>query len=158
MPALKHLVTVGESLILISLHLSASGTGLDLRSAAHRAALCHAAHHGSNKAASFLLQAGADADCVEHGETALCIAARAGNAVLVRELVACKASLDARDELHGDTALHKAVEGKHAPVVEVLVRAGASVSAFNAKGQTPLDMCGNHHELAAMLSSSCPVQ
>jgi ankyrin repeat protein len=73
----------------------------------------------------------------DYGRTPLMLAAEAGHADAVRELLAHDAATTSRDR-NGDTALLLAVRADSAAAVDLLVAAGAPVNVANASGVTPL--------------------
>lgn len=72
------------------------------------------------------------------GQTPLMLAARNGHLVIVRDLIARHAGLEARDARNGFTALHWAADRYHPAIVRALIAAGANVDAANKWEQTPL--------------------
>jgi ankyrin repeat protein len=86
-------------------------------------ALGAAVKSGHIKMVNFLLQKGAtvNIDADEFGETALHIAAKQGNHVIVELLVKAKANIYARNR-NGETALDIARERGHFEVVDCLER------------------------------------
>lgn len=76
-----------------------------------------------------LLQAGADPNTVAVGEPVIMTAARAGNAGIVRALIARGADVNVRDASRQQTALMWAAAHRHPQVVEILLASGADVHA-----------------------------
>ena len=82
-----------------------------------------------------MLARGVDPDTVDaNGDSALAIAARAGNVNVVKALLAGKAKVDPTNRF-GDTPLMLAALNGHLEVAKALRAAGANV---NPKGWTPL--------------------
>jgi ankyrin repeat protein len=84
------------------------------------------------------------------GETALAVAARAGNAATLDVLLAAHAEVDARTRF-GDTALSLAALGGHLPIVKRLRSAGAKVDV--PRTWTPLIYAatGGHDDVVRYL-------
>ncbi|HEX2167330.1 MAG TPA: ankyrin repeat domain-containing protein [Longimicrobiales bacterium] len=134
--------------------LIAGGANVNVRSAAGRTPLAHAAladASGDGEAAARLVQAGADVAIADaDGRTVLHHAALNGHASLIRSVIAAAtADEDAIDFGNvaaaieaGDTAgsrpLHAAVLAKQQDAVAALVAAGADVNARGRGGRTPL--------------------
>jgi len=86
----------------------------------------------------------------------LALAARRGDASLLRELIDLGAKLEARDAQDGATALHYAAcRGLVVPVA-ILLEAGADANAADAAGLTPLDeaLSGGHAAIARLLRAA----
>ena len=88
----------------------------------------------------------------EHGQTALHLAARTGQAGFVRHLIAAGAPVDARDA-DGNTPLHRAVGSGRREAAQVLIAAGADVNAATRFGHTPLHLAAGtkREDLAELL-------
>lgn len=83
------------------------------------------------------------------GQLALLVATTIGNGVLIQDLLAKGANIQAAESSTGDTALHKAARAGKQPVVALLLRKGANASQRNASGQTASD-------IAAIISNARP--
>eukprot|EP00941_MAST-03F_sp_MAST-3F-sp1_P005384 g5384.t1 len=71
-------------------------------------------------------------------ESKLRIAARNGNASMIRKLVQRGAVINAKDWSKNRTALHYATLGEHADAVRTLIELGADINAVDNRGRTPL--------------------
>lgn len=96
----------------------------------------------------------------EEGETALHLAAKAGNTAIVNAMVAnssrgMKFDLEAVAK-HGLTALHYAAAGGHQETVEELLGQGADPTARDSIGQTPFDwaVLNRHTGIQQVLSGA----
>jgi hypothetical protein len=87
-----------------------------------------------------------------HGQTALHLAARAGDSDAIRRLLAAGAAVEARDA-DGNTPLHRAVQAGHAAAARTLIAAGVDVDAATRFGHTPLHLAAGtrQEELAGLL-------
>ncbi|MDR1530252.1 MAG: ankyrin repeat domain-containing protein [Burkholderiales bacterium] len=97
-----------------------------------------------------LINKGIDPETVDrNGETALMVAARAGNDDVINTLLTMGAKVDSASA-YGDTALMVAALSGHRSTVELLLKQGASVSR---KGWTPMHYAatGGHNEIIAVL-------
>jgi ankyrin repeat protein len=120
-----------------------------------------AVRRGSIEELQLLLTSGHDIDGRDaHGQTALMLAAVAGNREVVRWLVERGAALD-HTAKYGMTALMLAIVGGHADVVRKLSEAGASISqratgAPGFAGKTALDLAISldHPEMVKILRST----
>jgi len=115
---------------------------LDLDDGYGTTALCAAIDDHQTSLALFLLQRGAKVNTRQSiyidgpgGLTPLHLAV--GNPVVVRELIAHGAALNARTS-GGDTPLHRAANLKDIESVRLLLKAGADPNAVNLSGHTPL--------------------
>lgn len=84
-----------------------------------------------------------------HGVTALMVAARAGSAPLVEQLLARGARVEA-ERRGGAKALHYAAQGGHPQIIRRLVRAGAELNAPAANGWTALTVAAALGRAAAV--------
>lgn len=103
-------------------------------------AACSAAHHAAHSPET----------------DALFLAARAGNADMVKSLLTTqKADVNATDE-HGNTPLIEAARLGHDDVVRALLIARANVHAKNDQGQTALSLAaaGNHDQTVRALTEA----
>ena len=92
--------------------------------------LALACEGGNAQLVKLLLDAGADANqSLLNGETPLMMAARTGTVAVLRELLAHKAKLEARENLRGTTALMWAAANSNSGAVRFLISKGADVSA-----------------------------
>lgn len=91
-------------------------------------------------------------DVQDHeGSTPLHHAAREGQVTSLMALLAYGARMDATLPATGDTPLHLAAGGNRQAVSAALVQAGASLTAVNAEGLTPLNVCGRESVRHVML-------
>jgi ankyrin repeat protein len=88
----------------------------------------------------------------DHGQTALHLAAHAGQAGTVRRLAAAGTEVDARDA-DGNPPLHRAVQSGHFEAAQILIAAGADVNAPTGFGHRPLHLAtgAKHEKLAELL-------
>lgn len=90
------------------------------------------------KACLVALQQGADPNIkTVDGDSALQRLSAMGDVSMVRELIARKADVHARDSL-GRTALHTAADQDHALICALLIQAGCDVNAKDNYDDTPL--------------------
>jgi uncharacterized protein len=73
----------------------------------------------------------------EYGRGPIHYAARDGNDVLVRQLLASGASPSSQDD-NGWSPLHFAMQGTHIAVAEALLDVGAAIDAADIHGNSPL--------------------
>jgi len=100
--------------------------------------LTFAAFTGDLPAAQMLLAKGSNPDLPRtDGMTPLMMAANAGAAPFVAELLKHKVDVNAKAEC-GTTALTYAARGGFTDVAKQLIEAGANVNAFDETGETPL--------------------
>eukprot|EP01063_Lacrimia_lanifica_P023348 TRINITY_DN30859_c0_g1_i1.p2 TRINITY_DN30859_c0_g1~~TRINITY_DN30859_c0_g1_i1.p2 ORF type:complete len:235 (+),score=74.85 TRINITY_DN30859_c0_g1_i1:57-761(+) len=114
-----------------------------------------AVEHRHLEVVQLLLQKGADvAARDEQGQTALHIAAAAGNEDMCTELIVHgKADVAATVEGRKDAAIHLAARGGRTDTVKRLLQEGASANALGDKGQTALHVAGleAYYEMALEL-------
>ncbi|GBO41994.1 Ankyrin-3 [Araneus ventricosus] len=101
--------------------------------------LHYAIYMHNTDAANILLEKGTNVnENKSHGNyTVLHEAARSGNLILVKLLIAMKAGIDSKSDF-GETPLHLATVTKHMEIVEAFVVNGADVNAKDEAGATPL--------------------
>lgn len=86
-----------------------------------------------------------------HGQSALQVAARAGNAAMVYALVGAGADINIRDTRSG-TALLTAVEHNCLEMIKTLLRAGASVDERDPTGRTALHLAASRSHVEMIRS------
>ena len=101
-------------------------------------ALMRAAAWGHDETVRALLKAGADANLMNGGRTALHLAAQFGRIPVIRTLVGGKARLDPRFSARDPTPLFAAVKAGRSDSVRVLLDLGAE-SASGDSSLTPLE-------------------
>lgn len=107
-------------------------------------ALIWGTQHNANKTILMMIKAGVDVNlCNYDGESALHIAARAGNAILVKALIEAKADVNKRDN-KGYTPLMRLADSAYAAegitaCAQLLLEAGAEIKVANEMGEEPLD-------------------
>ena len=100
-------------------------------------------HNGDPKVVKFLLRQGSNTEVADQsGRRPLHVAAKLGNAKIVRLLIDC-AELDSTDN-HDITPLMLAVEQGSILVVQELLDHGANITASNLDGATPLHLAVEH--------------
>jgi hypothetical protein len=107
-----------------------------------------------------LLEAGANPNEVRtvamaEGETAMHVAARAGNLEAVELLLEHKGDCNIKEKKSGNTALHEAAAAfagqEAAKVVQLMTQSGADTNARNARRQTALQVCFVRRKCALVL-------
>ena len=110
-----------------------------------------ACHEGSEDVIAFLLEHGADPNCVcSAGQTALHLAANSGRLNVVHLLVEHGAAVDAATHQEQQTALHLASAKGHLAIVSLLLHAGADTKAVNAAGGTAFDVASENCHLGEL--------
>ncbi|RJE26222.1 Ankyrin repeat protein [Aspergillus sclerotialis] len=100
-------------------------------------------HNGDPRVVGFLLTQGSNTEVADQsGRRPLHVAAKLGNAEIVRLLIDC-AELDSTDN-HDMTPLMLAVEQGSIKVVQELLDHGANITASNVDGTTPLHLAVGH--------------
>ena len=99
------------------------------------------------------------------GETPLHIAARYGDAAIVKALIEVESGVDKAvkkmlkmKNKENETAMHEAVRNNHLEVVKLLVKNGKDISySANAAGETPLYMAveRNYREMVFHILKNC---
>jgi len=91
-----------------------------------------------------LLEARADVNSGNHkfgdSKTVLHVAAKLGDAVLTRKVLAAKANLEQVDSKLGFSALHLATRSKHFDVVKILIEARADPRQKAVNGKTSIEL------------------
>ncbi len=79
----------------------------------------------------------------KHGHTPLIEAAKAGDAVAIKDLLSRGADMEARSE-KGKTALHYAAANGQVTAIKTLLEAGADVDPRDIEWHTPLMLAANY--------------
>lgn len=99
-----------------------------------------------DRAVQFLLDHGADVNVKTASGTALILAAKQNNLVMVQAIVVNEAKVDLQS-IDGNTALIYAVINQNFEMVHFLLRSGANKNLSNAVGDTPMSIAkGLHNE------------
>ena len=118
-----------------------------------RSALAAHAYHGDLRQVDLLLQAGADVNEADaNGNTALIVAARMGQADIVRRLLEAGAGVDPANNA-GLTALHMAVEAGNVGITGMLLEKAPQLDRLENGGFTPLSIAvhSDHVQLVEAL-------
>jgi ankyrin repeat protein len=112
-----------------------------------KSALAVHAYHGDLRQADTLLRAGADVNEADaNGNTALMVAARMGQADIVRRLLEAGARVDPASRV-GLTALHMAVLAENAEVTRMLLEKAPQLDQPEHAGFTPLSLAVQSDQL-----------
>ncbi|KAH6999191.1 hypothetical protein BKA56DRAFT_608696 [Ilyonectria sp. MPI-CAGE-AT-0026] len=104
--------------------------------------------------AKILIDSGMNVDAVQDGKTPLCVAAKKGQAEVIKTLIKAKANRNYQVEGTKDTPLCLAADPKqngHEAVV-ALLDGGADPNIANSSGATPIDITRNNLTIAKLAS------
>ncbi|XP_024119411.1 dynein heavy chain 12, axonemal isoform X1 [Oryzias melastigma] len=139
---------------ILELTFRASGPDcLERRTSGGQTVLCVAVEEGLMENAAFLLQQGAQPDCLDQDQDSpLFTAIRLGRADLVKLLLSRGSSVN-REGCHGRRPLHEAAKLGNLGLVELLLGAGAQPDPRSHYGLTPLALAaqGGHREVVEAL-------